>query len=157
MKVCFVLNTFLNLSCNLRSPSLTPFFLWYIYFTPFVCFSQNEIKATHLERRLHRSLNLASTILSPSKFSWSAGNSTICGHSQIFWSRVGERFYTCEITYKFVKLNNLCSFGKYLRAGKIVPKSYFTRVQIAYKLFKLKILYSFLEQVFISLWAILHV
>ena len=34
-----------------------------------------------------------------------------------FLSRVGERFYTCEITYKFLKLNNLCSFGKYLTAG----------------------------------------
>ena len=102
-----------------------------------------------------------------------------------FLSQVGEGFYTCEITYKFVKLNNLCSFGKYLRAGihkfvgdftrvkshtklvkplvgdftrvKSSPNRTFTRVQIAYKLVKLKILYSFLEQVFISLWAILHV
>ena len=53
-----------------------------------------------------------------------------------FLSQVGEGFYTCEITYKFVKLNNLWTFGKYLRAGIHKFVGDFTRVKSHTKLVK---------------------
>ena len=49
---------------------------------------------------------------------------------------MGERFYTYEITYKLVRLDSLCSFEKYFRAGIHKFVGDFTRVKSPTKLVK---------------------